>query len=76
MEKQEEKGRMQIFIHGTDRGNVTLTALVVIMVLSLGFIALVARVGAAARFAGEFKARVVAAIEQSNREIINRYDLR
>ena len=66
---------MRIFIHGTDRGNATITALILIMVLSSVFIALSARVNAAGRYAAEFKARLVTAIEESNREIVSKYDL-
>ena len=76
MEKQEEKEQMRIFIHGTDKGNVTLTAIVLVMVLSSVFIAAVARIIATERFAVKYKAEVVDAIEQSNREIVSKYDLR
>ena len=66
---------MRIFIHGIDKGNATITALILIMVLSSGFIALVSRISAAEQFAKTYKARVVAAIEESNREIMGKYDL-
>ena len=67
---------MRTLIHGTDRGNATITAMVLVMVLSSVFIAFTARIGAAERYAAEYRARVVAAIEESNREILSRYDLR
>jgi hypothetical protein len=66
---------MRTFIHGTDSGNATITALVLVMVLSTVFIAFTAYTGAAERFAREYRARVVAAIEESNREILDKYDL-
>jgi hypothetical protein len=67
---------MRIFIHGTDRGNATVTAMVLVIVLSSVFIAFTTRIGAAGRYAAIYKARVVAAIEESNREILSRYDFR
>jgi hypothetical protein len=63
-----------MFFHGTDRGNATITAMVLITVLSSAFIAFTARLGAAERFAAEYKASVVAAILESNREVLSRYD--
>ena len=66
---------MRIFIHGTDKGSAVLTALVLIMVLSLVFISLVFRIDAVKRYAHEYKAGVIRGIEESNREAINRYDL-
>ena len=66
---------MRIFFHGTDNGNATITAMVLIAVLSSAFIAFTARLGAAERFAAEYKARVTAAIEESNKEILSKYDL-
>jgi len=66
---------MRMFFHGTDRGNAAVTALVLIMVLSSIFIAFTARISAAARFAAEYKARIIRDIEESNREILIRYDL-
>ena len=66
---------MRIFIRGTDKGNATLMALVLVMALSLVFIAFTAYVGAAERFAREYKARVITEIEESNREILDKYDL-
>ena len=65
---------MRMFFHGTDRGNATITAMVLITVLSSAFIAFTARLGAAERFAAEYKAGVVAAILESNREVLSRYD--
>jgi len=66
---------MKIFIHGTDAGNATITAMVLVMVLSSVFMAFTARLSAYEKFAREYKARVIAAIEESNREILNNYDL-
>jgi hypothetical protein len=50
--------------------------MVLITVLSSAFIAFTARLGAAERFAAEYKASVVAAILESNREVLSRYDFR
>jgi hypothetical protein len=65
-----------MFFPGTDRGNATITAMVLITVLSSAFIAFTARLGAAERFAAEYKAGVVAAILESNREVLSKYDFR
>jgi len=67
---------MRMFFPGTDRGNATITAMVLITVLSSAFIAFTARLGAAERFAAEYKAGVVAAILESNREVLSKYDFR
>ena len=66
---------MRISIRGTDRGNAVLTALILIMVLSSVFISLVFRIDAVKRYTHEYKTDVIRNIEQSNREIVNRYDL-
>jgi hypothetical protein len=66
---------MQMSIHGTDKGNATVIAMVLIMLLSSVFITFTARLGAAERFAAEYKARVIAEIEESNREILSKYDI-
>ena len=63
------------FIHGNDRGNAVLTALILVMVLSTVFMSLIPRIIAMERFAGEYKANVIGNIEESNREIMSRYDL-
>ena len=66
---------MLISIHGTDKGNALLSALVLIMVLSIVFMSLVLRINAIKRFAGGYKDDVIQNIEKSNREIINGHDL-
>ena len=66
---------MLISIHGTDKGNALLTALVLIMVLSIVFMSLAQRIVAIKRFAGGYKDDVVHNIEKSNREILNSNDL-
>ena len=76
MEGQGGREAMQIFTHGTDKGNATIMAMVLVIVLSSVFIAFITRIGATEQLAAEYKARVVAAIEESNREILNRYDFR
>jgi competence protein ComGC len=65
---------MQTFIHGTSKGNAMLAALIMIMVLSTIFISLVPRIIATKRYAREYKAQVIHAIEQSNMEAMNLYD--
>ena len=71
---REERERMRIFIHGTDKGNAVLTALVLIIILSTIFVSLVPRIIAIKQFAHEYKTQVLHSIEQSNREILNLYD--
>ena len=75
MEEQEGRGPMQISIPGTDKGSATAVAIILVMVLTLVFIAFTNRVSAAEKFAREYKARVIASIEESNREILSKYDL-
>ena len=65
----------RIFTHGIDKGNATFTALVLVMVLSTIFIALTDRISAAERSARMYKAKVIAEIEESNREILSKYDI-
>ena len=66
---------MRISIHGTDKGNATITAMVLIMVLSTVFIAFTTHIGAAETYAKEYKARIITGIEESNREVLNKYDI-
>ena len=66
---------MQMFFRGTDKGNATITAMVIVIVLSSVFIAFIALIGATERYARDYKARVIAAIEESNREILGKYDI-
>jgi len=63
-------------IHGTDKGNATFTALILVMVISSVFIAFAGQMNAFTRFAGEYKTRAIAAIEESNREVLSKYDIR
>ena len=63
------------FIRGTDRGNAIVTALVFILALSFIFMSVVPRIIILKRYAGEYKDKVIRSIEQSNKEIINEYDL-
>ena len=65
---------MRIFIHGTDRGNAVLSVLVLIIILSTIFISLVPRITALKQFAHEYKLKTIRGIEQSNKEIMERYD--
>ena len=66
---------MRTFIHGTDRGNVMLTVLVLIIVLSSVFLALAAYVRCVKRYTYQYKSGVIRNIEQFNREAENNYDL-
>ena len=66
---------MRICTHGTDKGNTVLIALIVIMLFSTLFITLVPRISAIKNFAREYKVRIIRTIEQSNREIMNLYDI-
>ena len=65
---------MQTFIHGTDKGNAVVTALVLIMVLSSILISLLPRITAVKNHARTYKVMVIRSIEQSNREVMNNYD--
>ena len=58
-----------------DKGNAVLIALVLIMVLSTIFVTLAPRISAMKQFAHEYKAQVIRGIEQSNRELMNLYDI-
>ncbi|MDR0475328.1 MAG: hypothetical protein LBH43_16860 [Treponema sp.] len=66
---------MLISFHGSDEGNAMLIALVLILVLSLVFISLISRISIAGEFVQKNRAKVIYTIEQSNREIISKYDL-
>jgi len=70
-----EKEKMRTFIHGSDRGNALLAAIILIMILATVFISFVPRITAVNNFAREYKVRALNAIEQENREIRERYDL-
>jgi len=66
---------MRTSIRGTDSGNASLTALILIMVLSSVFISIVPRISAIKRYAHEYRIKVISEIEETNREILSRYDL-
>ena len=66
---------MKISIRGTDEGNATLTALILIVILSTLFAVLASRIGAAKHYAGEYKAMVLREINESNMEAVSRYDI-
>jgi hypothetical protein len=67
---------MRTFFHGNDSGGAVLLSLLLILALSLIFLSLTPRVAALKRFSGEYKARVLTAIQTANQEIITHYDLR
>jgi len=62
-------------IRGSDKGNALMMALVLIIILSTLFVAVVPRIIALNDFSSEYMARVIRGIEQENREIRARYDL-
>jgi hypothetical protein len=64
---------MRIFIHGTDKGNAALTALILVMVLSALLISLVTRINATKQFAGDYKNHVIRSIQESNRMLQETY---
>jgi len=66
---------MRISIHGTDRGNALLSALVLIIILSTLAMAFIPRISATRQYAQDFKRQVTDRIERENREILNTYDL-
>jgi len=63
------------FIRGTDRGNAVITALVLIMVLSLVTLSLIPRMLSTKQFARKYKASVIHKVELSNMEIVKNYEL-
>ena len=74
MADQEEKEQMQTFIRGIDKGNAVFKSLVLIILLSSVFISFLGRIAAIEQYATKYKAEVLRTIEQSNREIMNRYE--
>ena len=74
MEDLEEREQMRIFILGIDKGNAVFKSLVLIMLLSTFFISLIGRVSVLEEYALKYKAQVLNEIEQSNREIMYRYE--
>jgi competence protein ComGC len=62
------------FIRGTDKGNAVITALVLVIVLSLITLSLIPRIITAKQFAGKYKADVIRNIEFSNREVLRNYE--
>jgi hypothetical protein len=67
---------MPTLTRGNDFGNATLTALALIIIFSTVFISFVPRIVSLKRYAGEYKARVMQNIEDENRRITDKYDLR
>ena len=66
---------MRMFIHGTDKGNAVLIALVSIIILSTIVVTLTPRIIATKKYSQDFKTKVIRTIEESNKEIIIHYDL-
>jgi len=67
---------MRTLTRGSDFGNAALTALVLIIILSTVFISFVPRIVSLKRYAREYKVQVIQTIEDENRRIINKYDIR
>jgi len=65
---------MPKFIHGTDKGNAVITALVLILVLSLITLSFIPRIITTKQFAHKYKASVIRNIELSNMEIMGNYE--
>jgi Tfp pilus assembly protein PilX len=65
---------MPKFIRGTDRGNAVITALVLIMVLSLITLSSIPRIISTRQYAHKYKASIIHDIEHSNREIMRNYE--
>ena len=66
---------MRISIHGSDSGYAVIFALVLITAFTMIFAAFVSRVCSMQNYSARNKERVIHSIEQSNREILNSYDL-
>jgi len=62
------------FIHGTDKGNAVITALVLILALSLITLSFIPRIITTKQFAQKYKASVIRNIELSNMEIMSNYE--
>jgi len=65
---------MPKFIRGTDKGNAVITALVLIMVLSLTTLSLIPRIMSTKQSAQKHKANIIHKIELLNGEIIKNYE--
>ena len=65
---------MQTFIHGTDKGNALLMALVLIIILSTTFMSLLPRISAIKQYSQNYKVQVIQNIERNNMEILRQYD--
>jgi hypothetical protein len=66
---------MRISFHGNDRGNATLAALVLIIILSLVFLSLVPAIAARGTLARKYKEDVLRKIRTANSELVSSYDL-
>jgi len=66
---------MKRFIRGNDKGNAVLLSLVLILTLSLLFLSLMPRIIAINKYSHAYKERILQAIQNTNKEIIARYDL-
>ncbi|GHV88637.1 hypothetical protein AGMMS50267_09970 [Spirochaetia bacterium] len=67
--------KTRIFTHGNDEGAALLWAVALIVMLSLVFVSFVPRVIGAQKFASQYKASVLREIQETNKEISNRYDV-
>ena len=74
-ENQQEMDKMRLYIHGSDRGNAILLSLILILSLSLVFLALLPRIAAVNKYAIEYKENVILKIQSENKEIKKRYDI-
>ena len=65
---------MQIYIHGTDKGNAVFKSLILIILLSSIFISFIGRISVLEQYAIKYKAQVLSDINRSNQEIMNIYE--
>ena len=74
MENLEEMDLMRTYIHGTDKGNAVFKSLILIILLSSVFISFIGRISVIEQYTLKYKAQVLSSIEQSNMEIMYRYE--
>jgi Tfp pilus assembly protein PilX len=66
---------MRTFFPGNDRGNALLLSISLIIIISLAIISFIPRVINFKRMARNYKEQILTEINQTNRDIINNYDL-
>jgi hypothetical protein len=66
---------MQISIRGNDKGNATLIAMSLIIILSFALLSIVPRIINMGQTAHLYKAKVLSEIGEINKELVTTYDL-